>query len=260
MGEDNVVAIKIIKEIPFFGEGDSLVSRLKKVTLRGFPEVKIYESANFRFNFLTPDEIRQELHTPQPNIYQDNLGRVERLYGLFKEKGIDILKLDRAYDFEAQSSGGNITKWTMIPPVVEQWAIPSRNGFLDYTSLVGDKLAAQLQSLNLGLNPEVAQMRHTSKSGIYNLINDGTHRIHYGLLNGGVKILHISNITPGYPYYAAPQTYNVVQIVPKATDETTAMKKHVVQSPGQKGLYRQFPSGGILSGEVRPATPGETFI
>ena len=69
---DEVKKVRILKEIPFFGEhGDSLQSRLRKVTLRGFPEVRIYQGARFSTVFLTPDKIERSLHTPQPNVYQN---------------------------------------------------------------------------------------------------------------------------------------------------------------------------------------------
>jgi len=52
MTESPVVAIKILKEIPLDGEGDTLYNRLRKVKLRGFPEVSIYETSQFEAIFL----------------------------------------------------------------------------------------------------------------------------------------------------------------------------------------------------------------
>lgn len=260
MSESPVVAIKITKEIPFFGEGDTLENRLRKVSLRGFTNVRIYEKAQFEVNFLTPAEIKTELHTPQPSVYKINLDRIGTLANLFKQKGIDILRLEKAYDFLARSADGVEKKWTMIPPIVEEWSIPhSSNGTIDYTSLIGDELTAYLKSQQLWLNPDLSRIKNTSKAGIYRIINDGLHRIHYGLLTSGISVLQIRNMTPGYPYYAAPQPYSIVVVTPEPDPATTDMKVHIVQSPAQKQLYRSFPTGGIMTGEVRPPTEGEVF-
>jgi hypothetical protein len=248
---EEVDRIEILKEVPFFGEGDSLESRLRKVTLRGFPDVKIYENAQFDFVFLTPEQIKQKLHTPQPSVYRNILDRMGRLAALFQEKGIDIRNLDRGYDFVAFSPSGEVTEWTMIPPIVENFQIPSANGMLDYTPLIGERLAQALQKENLGLSPEAARMPHTAQGGVYNLINDGSHRVHYGYENGGVKVLIVSKITKGFPYYAAPQPYSSVFIHPERDEKSADTKIHIVQSPGHKHLYRLFPTGGIKSGVNR---------
>lgn len=257
---DECIEIKILKEIPFFGEGDSLANRLRNVKLKGFPEVKIYKNAQFETEFLKPEEINARIHTPQPSVYQNELAKVDRIAKLFKAQGINILNLEKAYDFAAKSSSGKVTEWTMIPPVIEEWHIPkTAEGKLNYEPLIGPALRENLQAQSLGINPELMKLNHTSPSEIFQLINDGTHRVHYGYLNGGLRILKIKGMTPGYPYYAAPQKYDSVKIMPEPSPETTAMKIHIVESPGQKALYRLFPSGGIMTGDVRPATKGEVF-
>lgn len=260
MTDESVVAIKITKEIPFFGEGDTLETRLRRVSLRGFPDVRIYEHATFEPRFLTPAQIETELHTPQPNVYSDNLARIETLAQLFKQFGIDITSLEKAYDFIARSASGVETNWTMIPPIVERWHIPKKDRRLDYSNLIGEKLSGHLRKENLGMNPILAEVPHTSSTGFFNLINDGSHRVYFGHLSRGIRIFQVSNITPGFPYYAAPQPYSSVKVVPHADAISTAMKVHIIQDPGQKSLYRLFPSGGIKTGDVRPPTQGEVFI
>jgi hypothetical protein len=151
MSED-VVRIEILKEVPFFGPGDSLETRLRKVSLKGFPDVKIYQNAKFEPVFLSPEEIMSQLHTPQPVVYRTHLDRVSKLAQLFREKGIDILKLDRAYDFAAVSSEGVETQWTMLPPIVESFSIPSREGALDYEKLLDERLKMALREEGLWLN------------------------------------------------------------------------------------------------------------
>lgn len=259
--QDEVVSIKITKEIPFFGAGDTLETKLRKVVLRGFPNVRIYENATFTLDFLTPAQIEKRLHTPQPNVYERNLARVKKLSKLFAEKGIDILNLDRVYDFTACSASGEVSEWTMIPPIVERIKIPKhKSGGLNYEPLIGATLAESLREEGLWLNSELLKIPHTSESGVFDLINDGTHRIHLGYLGNGIKILRVDGIVSGYPYYAAPKSYSEVKIMFEPNPETTAMKVHIVQSPAQKKLYRLFPTGGIKTGEVRPPTDGEMFV
>src|SRR3989338_4999089 len=98
---EEVNEIVIEKEIPLFGEGDSLETRLRKVSLRGFPQVNIYHDANFELIHLTSEDVVQKLYTPQPTVYKTHLEKVNRLAKLFTEKGVDIFNLDKAYDYIA---------------------------------------------------------------------------------------------------------------------------------------------------------------
>lgn len=251
MSNESCVKIKIIKEVPFFGEGDTIQNRLRKVSLKGFPDVKIYENAEIKEEFLTPEQIKEEISTPQPTVYQSHLDRVESLYNLFKEQDIDLLNLSCAYDFIATSSDGVETEWTILPPVVESFSIPkNEKGGFDYSPLIGDELKKSLDAQELLVNPEVSDMSNYKDE--YNLINDGSHRMHYGYLNGGLKVLKIKGFKNGYPYYAAPQPYSSVTIYPsREKGPTKETKIHVVEAPGHKMLYRLFPSGGIKTGDVR---------
>ena len=255
MTESPVLSIEIVKEIPFFGEGDTLESRLRNVSLRGFPNVKIYEKAIFQPVYLNSEEIADTIHTPQLRVYRNpNLERIDQLAKLFQEKGIDILRLNKAYDYVATHQSGDQTEWTMIPPIVERFHIPKdKRGKLHYEPLIGNELAQALKKEGLWINPEASNLNHSSESEIFDLINDGSHRIHYGFEKGGLIVLRISGVTQGYPYYAAPQKYNVR--VFETREEALSQKEtkvHIIQEPGQKNLYRLFPSGGIKSGSVRP--------
>ena len=249
---EEVNEIVIEKEIPLFGEGDSLETRLRKVSLRGFPQVNIYHDANFELIHLTSEDVVQKLYTPQPTVYKTHLEKVNRLAKLFTEKGVDIFNLDKAYDYIATASDGIKTSWTMLPPIVEQWEIPRHpNGGFDYSNLIGETLSQSLRGQKLSINPKILEFPHTNQSGIFDLINDGSHRIHAGFEKAGIKVLRIKGMTPGYPYYAIPQPYSTVIIVPQRDEVAIDTKIHVIESPGHKQLYRLFPSGGIMSGNVR---------
>ena len=96
MTESLVTSIRIIKEIPFDGGGDSLFNRLRNVKLRGFPDVQIYKDASFRTTKLTSDQIQTRLYTPQTRVYRNpNLNMIEHLANLFSEKGIDIFEFGK---------------------------------------------------------------------------------------------------------------------------------------------------------------------
>ncbi len=250
---ESCIRIDIVKEIPFVGNGDSLVNRLRKVSLKGFPDVKIYKDASFALQTLSSDEIIENLHTPQPHVYRDKLNRVSSLRKLFLEKGIDILHLNNAYDFIAEDNRHVRTNWTMISPVVESFGIPinSRGGF-NYTPLIGRRLRAKLTEKELDVNPEVANIPYTLKEDTCNLINDGSHRIHCGVESkNGIKVIKIAGMVGGFPYYAVPQLYSNIKVIKDRDQKSIETKIHVVEAPGHKDLYRLFPSGGIMSGDVR---------
>lgn len=257
---ESCVEIRIEKEFPLFGEGDTLETRLKNVTLRGFKEVRIYGDAKFETLDLTSEDIMHRVHTPQPTVFRPHLNRVNSLAKLFAEKGIDIFKLNNAYDYIAVNDQGVETNWTMIPPILEHWVIPRHpKGGLDYTSLVGKELSDSLKAESLSFNSRVLEYPHTSPSFSFDLINDGSHRVHAGFERGGIRVLRIKNMTPGFPYYAVPQPYSTVHVLPELDANSPDLKLHIVETPGHKNLYRLFPSGGIKTGDVRPAKTWENI-
>ena len=256
-----IKTIKINKEIPFEGTTDSLETRLRNVTLRGFPELKIYRNSKFQYTFLNKKEISKKLCTPQPNIYKSNIERIQKTAELFQALGIDIFNLKMAYDFTALDSNRELTEWTMMPPIIEAWNIPKDSqDNLDYEPLIGKEVKNVLQQQNLRINSEIQTLPKLNKSNPLWIINDGAHRIFYASITKGCKIIVASNMETGFPYYATPQPYSTTQLTDGPTKNTTVMKIHIVESPAQKTLYRNFPSGGIKTGEVRPPTEGETFI
>lgn len=252
MSDESCKSIEIVNGIPFFGKGDTLENRLRNVRLRGFPDVRIYENADFEVKRLSSEEIPLFLQTPQLNVYETHLSKIDLLCKLFQNKGIDILHLNKAYDFLATSESNEITEWTMAPPVVERFFISNNVGNVDYGKLIGKELMKKLNERKLGINPQIFQMKHPTKSGWVNEINDGSHRIHHGFeLGKGVTILLAKDITSGFPYYAVPQEYSLVNKLEKEDSYASETKIHIIDAPGHKDLYRLFPSGGIKSGAVR---------
>lgn len=258
----SVIDIKINKQIPLHGKGDSLESRLRKVSLRGFEHVKIYKDAAFTLKRLTPAAIRSQLFVSQPHVFRDpTLHKVDQLARLFKQQGVDIFHLSRAYDYTARDEAGELTQWTMLPPIIERFRIPkhARGGF-DYARLVGPELTRAMTQNGWQLDPALATMDYHNQTDMFSLVNDGSHRVHAGLERGnGITVLEVTGITPGFPFYSAPQHYSLVQVFP-TRDEAEDLRVHIVTAPGQKQLYRLFPSGGIMSGAVRPAREGEVFV
>ena len=251
--------IRITQKIPLFGKGNTLESRLRQVKLRGFPEVAIYKNADFTLRPLRAAEVPQVLATPQPHIHQTYLDRIAALANPFAKEGVDIFHLDHAYDYLATDESGEHTQWTMIPPIVEHFSIPAHPaGGYDYRPLLGPDLQTEMAAHGWAIEPRTTTIPRVATE--VRLMNDGSHRVHAGLLSGkGITVVEVQGMTPGYPYYAAPQPYASVRVFPEeATSED--LKIHVLTSPGHKQLYRLFPSGGILTGVVRPAREGEVFV
>lgn len=262
MSDSPPTSITIIKEVPFFGPGDdTLEARLRRVSLRGFPDVKIYSRATFRIDTLPAADIPSRLHTPQPKILQTHLDRISRMAGLFARHGIDIFQLTSAYDYRAVSDSGEITTWTILPPAVESFQIPPHPfGGYDYAPLIGPEARAAVAARGWDINPQVCDAVPAATNPHYHLIIDGSHRVYAGYQRRQpVSVLEISGVTPGFPYYAVPQPYSWHQIYP--SEELAEDKKiHIITAPGHKFLYRDFPSSGIMSGTVRPPRPGETIV
>lgn len=258
--DNSVINIKIIKAFPFSGK-DSLEERLQRVSLRGFPEVKVYEKASFDYAHYDSRKAKAVLSVSQPHVHQAHMDRINRLDKMFQAEGVDIFNLTQAYDYVALNKDGQPTEWTMLPPVVEVMHIPRHvQGGFDYDSLIGSELRKVLKQNGWELNDAANTAQYHQSSGVYHLINDGAHRVEAGLRSGrGIRVIEIQNMTPGYPYYAIPQPYDSVRTFP---DEATSedLKVHVVSAPAHKQLYRLFPSGGIRSGEIRPARPGEVIV
>jgi len=229
--------------------------------LRGFPDVAIYRNADFRLRTLEPAQIPAELHTPQPEVYATVLEELKERARLFAGEGIDLLHLTSGYDFVARADDGSETDWTILPPIVERFAIDKTDrGTLDYQPLIGPVLQTYCDRENVRFDPLLATLPHSSESGMFSLINDGSHRIYLGYQTAGVTVLEITNMTPGFPYYAAPQPYASSEVLHNVTAIEHTKKIYVLEAPHHKQLYRNFPSAGILSGTVRPPVEGEVYL
>ncbi len=223
--------------------------------MKGFPDVKIYANADINISSIAPETIEKDLFIPQPTVYRKGfLDRVRHVDDLFKQQGIDILNLYGGIDYISYDENGEATNWTIIPPVVEVNKFNFNNGKIDYGGLIGERLARVMQERGHILNPELQQMDYPGFNGeiFLQLVNDGSHRVHYGLEKGiNQNLLFVRQITLGFPYYAAPKPYLMVHVEEERPLEGGKDKTHVLTEPGHKLLYRLFPSGGIFSGDVR---------
>jgi len=248
--------IEIIKEI----ELDELNERLRRVQLKGFPEIQIYKDADISIQTFSPEQINETIFTPQPTIYRKGyLDRIDFLGEFFKKKGIDITKLNKGYDYIAIDNEGQATQWTLMPPVVEMATIYlTADKRLDYAPIISEELKQKIEAEGHSLNPQVQELQFDSyrnmPQGISQvpLICDGSHRIHSALEKQVDQTLLIINGTKaGIPYYAAPQPYDIVHVESERPEDGGKDKIHIITSPGHKNLYRLFPTGGIMSGSVR---------
>lgn len=239
-----------------------LDKRLRNVSLRGFPDVKIYGNSAIDVRTLSPEQVRQDIFTPQPSVYSPQLEQVYRVDELFSEKGINIFRLNGGVDYEATDDKGKVTEWAIIPPAVEVLPIKFIWGKgLDYSDRIGPELKALMEERGYSINPEVENLDYpeyqtlrkvfNGHTGLVPEICDGSHRIEVGVRKGlEQNLLFIERVKFGFPYYAAPKPYSAVHEESERVEEKLD-KTHVLTSPGHKLLYRLFPTGGINSGNVR---------
>jgi hypothetical protein len=234
-----------------------LFERLRNVKLKGFPNVKIYANSALRVEQATSERIMGEIFTPQPRVYRDYLDRINKMAELFQEKGIDIFRLNGGVDYTAFDEKDEATNWTIIPPVVEVLSIFFGRG-LDYQPAIGSDLEKSMAQSGSKLNPELEELSFKEYPKVLGyhqvpIICDGSHRVHSQVEQGkSQNLLFVYSPELGYPYYAAPKPYSLVHVEPTRIDGSKSDKVHVLTEPGHKLLYRLFPTGGILSGEVRP--------
>ena len=233
-----------------------LDGRLRNVRLKGFPDVKIYEDADIAIRSFSPDFILRNVFTPQPSVYRNGyLDRVEKLADMFIKEGIDIFRLREGIDYRAVDENGAQTRWTMIPPVVEVITVNFGGNGLDYSGFVAQPLKERMEKEGHRFNPELASLAFSEYPrgvGSVPIICDGSHRIHVGVEGKiGQNVLLINAPKMGFPYYAAPKPYSAVHVLPDRPEDGGGDKTHVLTAPGHKLLYRLFPSGGILNGDVR---------
>ncbi len=237
---------------------NELDARLRRVQLRGFPNVRAYEKSDITIQRFTPTRIASEVFTPQPSVYAPELKKVEEIAALFQQQGVDIFRLDGGVDYVAFDEKGEATEWTVVPPVVEVARIRHLEGMgLDFDSFIGPELRAVMREKGYRPNPELGQLNHpeypnTGAATDVLEICDGSHRIEVArrrIINQHVLV--IGNTAPGFPYYAAPKPYRLVH-VEQVRDEERLDKTHILTNPGHKTLYRVFPTGGIKSGNIRP--------
>jgi hypothetical protein len=246
--------IEVINEFGIF----ELKDRLKKISLKGFPKVRIYEDAKIEILGYSKEEIKKIMFTPQPNVYRkDFLDRIDEMQELFRKKGIDIFELEGGVDYMAINDWQK-SDWTLIPPVVEFIPMDFNNGGLNYINLIGSELRNAMRDKGHVINCEVDALKFKEyqrfhEAGKLPIICDGSHRIHSGLeKNIFQNILVIEGIKKGFPYYAAPLPYSTVRLHDERPPEGMPGKIHVLTEPGHKLLYRLFPTGGINNGVVRP--------
>lgn len=229
---------------------DQLFDKLKKVQLKGWPEILPYSESTFEVKTLQPNEVKNLLYTPQPKVYLERLDRLSELDESFKNQGMDsFTSLTQCYDFTATSPNDlgetEEADWTLIPPIIEALKYPTS---IDYPSFTSGILPSNVEFL-----PDLPDKKVETT---YPLICDGDHRIYFAVKNNlPITVLLISNIKKGYPYYALPQKYWKKELATRADGELPENaqfdKIHILPKADEKKLYRLFPSAGIQSGGVR---------
>ena len=246
--------IKIKKEFDL----EELSDRIRKIILKGFPKIRIHKNSDIELKEFSPEKIKENIFVSQPRIYRTFLDRINKTAEIFLKHEIDIFKLNGGVDYIAIDESGEKTDWTITPPIIELLPIKFNNKGLDYSELIGPEIREKINKKGWKLNQDLLKLsfpEYKKFNGIQLIheICDGAHRIHAAFeKNINQNLLIIKNREKGFPYYAAPKPYSTVHIEPKRIDGSKSDKIHVIKEPYHKELYSVFPSGGILSGTVRP--------
>ncbi len=233
---------------------DELCDKLRKVQLKGFPEICVYSNAKFEIKKFNKEEFIKNIHTPQPTVYKNILDRVNDMEKLFSRQGVDIFSLNGAIEYSAIDDQGE-SIWTLLPPLVEAQKVNlTDNGSITYKGIIGSELLDLIKKKDFKINEYFYGSNNPLSDIKMNVICDGSHRIEQAFRSGrDINILLISNIKQGFPYYAVPQHYSKLQVIPNRKEDP-GTKLHIIEDPGHKALYRLFPTGGLYTGGVRAET------
>nr|VFJ90816.1 MAG: hypothetical protein BECKH772A_GA0070896_100247 [Candidatus Kentron sp. H]VFJ91848.1 MAG: hypothetical protein BECKH772B_GA0070898_100225 [Candidatus Kentron sp. H]VFJ98521.1 MAG: hypothetical protein BECKH772C_GA0070978_100226 [Candidatus Kentron sp. H] len=179
-----------------------LLAALGQTRLRGHGEPFLYEHATLSLETaLDPDSL-----VPAQNyVLKEDFQRIEALYRLFLEQGIDIFALDGGLRFWLRDpeSGEEDGPIPLIPPVVEE-----------------------------SLEPDGQTVW---------LINDGMHRVHEAKrLGQTINIVLARNVPLEYPYYAYAHSegWRSVEELDELPDGY--VKKRYRDPENYKALFRDF--------------------
>lgn len=139
-----------------------LLARLKKTRLKGFDGFEIYRTASLQL----VEGIQTDLLTPpQRYVLNGGVDVILELSKLFGAKGIDIFSLTGALLFWTDGMSLNEDPIPFLPPIIE-----------DSIERNGKKVL---------------------------IVSDGMHRVCAARkLKKRINVVHASNISPNYPYYA----------------------------------------------------------
>nr|VFK67746.1 MAG: hypothetical protein BECKUNK1418G_GA0071005_11614 [Candidatus Kentron sp. UNK]VFK73078.1 MAG: hypothetical protein BECKUNK1418H_GA0071006_11614 [Candidatus Kentron sp. UNK] len=192
--------MKILRHQPITRR--ELLAALKQTRLRGHGQPLLYRHATLSLeSALDPDSL-----VPAQNyVLKEDFERIEALYHLFLEQGIDIFALDGGLRFWLRNpeTGDEEGPIPLIPPVVEE-----------------------------SLEPDGQTVW---------LINDGMHRVHAAKrLGRKINIVLARNVPPEYPYYAYAHSagWRSVEELDELPDGY--IKKRYRDPENYKALFRDF--------------------
>lgn len=276
-----------------------LEENLRKIIFRGLYNEKgenkrPYKDASFRLTKVYPPksmsscpEIKingatEDLFTPQPTIYQNQLEIIEIVDNFLRSKGLKLNELESAVEYSWEDRGD----FHMLPPVVEKHTYDLDDGFLDLDKLIerfsdsyvkdarGSLHALSSRYLNSFFIDEISKinyldifnsnasiinygLRYKGKQDFY-IICDGAHRVDYSLekLNEPITVILVEPKESLIPYYAFPVPFRpAIRLSSKQSEKMYPRlerdKIHLLNDFINKVLHYDWGAGGLNVGKLR---------
>ena len=227
----------------------------------------------------------ENLLTPQPTIYQNQLQIMETVDDFLKKNNFSLTDLSEAIEYEWRGRG----IYHVMPPVIEKHTYDFNNGFIDLgkfaarfkNSLIKDSQGNLHDLSNRFLNKfhidEVSTidhldifnsnipiinygLKHSGKHSFY-IVCDGAHRIDYAVEKLGVPITVIvveakDENKPLIPYYALPVSFRpTLRLTSKESEKMYPRlerdKIHVLNDFIKKTLHYDWEKGGLSVSKLR---------
>lgn len=291
---ENKIILKNIIEM------DQLEKMLRKITLRGIYDskgnyVRPYENVRFSLTQVYPpksingapeiivNKKREQIFTPQPTIYQNQIETIEMADKFLKTKKIEMAKLKKAIEYNWEGRG----EFHMLPPIIEKHTYYLKNGYVDLGEILRRFKNRYVKDARGQLHhladrylksfyiDEVSKIDYldifNSNAPIINyglnyngkyefcIICDGAHRLDYVVekLNKSIPVILVEPKQKSLiPYYAFPVSFKpTIRLSSKKSEKMYHRlerdKIHLFNEFIKKTLHYEWETGGLKVSKLR---------